>query len=38
VQDHYSIDHVAEAVRAASAGARSGKIIIEPNGPPRAAI
>ena len=38
VQDHYSIDHVADAVRAAHAGARSGKIIIEPNGPPRAAI
>lgn len=38
VQDHYGIDHVADAVRAAHAGARSGKIIIEPNGPPRAAI
>ena len=38
VQASYGIDHVREAVQAASAGARHGKIVIEPNGPSRAAI
>jgi NADPH:quinone reductase-like Zn-dependent oxidoreductase len=38
VQASYGIDHVREAVQAASAGARHGKIVIEPNGPSRAAL
>lgn len=38
VQASYGIDHVREAVQAAAAGARHGKIVIEPNGPSRAAI
>jgi NADPH:quinone reductase-like Zn-dependent oxidoreductase len=38
VQATYSLDHIKEAVQAAASGARDGKIIVEPNGPPRAAI
>ena len=38
VQASYGIDHVREAVQAAASGAREGKIVIEPNGPSRAAI
>lgn len=38
VQASYGIDHVREAVQAASSGARHGKIVIEPNGPSRAAL
>ena len=38
VQATYGLEHVREAVAAAAEGARTGKIILEPNGPPRAAI
>ena len=38
VQASYGIGQVREAVAAAAEGAREGKIVIEPNGPPRAAI
>ena len=38
IQASYGIDHVREAVQAAASGARDGKIVIEPNGPSRAAI
>lgn len=38
IQASYGIEHVREAVQAASSGARDGKIVIEPNGPSRAAI
>jgi NADPH:quinone reductase-like Zn-dependent oxidoreductase len=38
VQATYDLDHIKQAVQAAASGARDGKIVVEPNGPPRAAI
>lgn len=38
VQASFDLDHVKQAVQAAASGARDGKIVIEPNGPSRAAI
>jgi trans-2-enoyl-CoA reductase len=38
VQATYSLEHIKEAVAAAASNARDGKIVVEPNGPPRAAI
>lgn len=38
VQASYDLDHIKQAVQAAASGARDGKIVIEPNGPSRAAI
>lgn len=38
VQAHYDLDHIRQAVQAAASGARDGKIVLEPNGPSRAAI
>ena len=38
VQATYDLDHIKQAVQAAASGARDGKIVLEPNGPSRAAI
>jgi len=38
VQASFDLDHIRQAVQAAASGARDGKIVIEPNGPSRAAI
>ncbi|MBP6596402.1 MAG: zinc-dependent alcohol dehydrogenase family protein [Arenimonas sp.] len=38
VQATYSLEHIKEAVQAAASGARDGKIVLEPNGPARAAL
>ena len=38
VQATYDLDHIKQAVQAAAGGARDGKIVLEPNGPSRAAI
>lgn len=38
IQARYDLDHIKQAVQAAASGARDGKIVIEPNGPSRAAI
>ncbi|MFY2764463.1 zinc-dependent alcohol dehydrogenase family protein [Arenimonas sp. MALMAid1274] len=38
IQASYGLDDIREAVAAAASGARDGKIVIEPNGPSRAAI